>query len=104
MRSASRKPRVVTSSVRSPLRSSSALVATVVPIFTQSTCAGRMAWAGLQAQQAANALDRRVAVLLGVLAQQLQRLQLRRRAPAADHVGEGAAAVDPELPALCSRS
>src|SRR5690349_6080095 len=40
MRSASRKPRVVTSSVGSPLRSSSALVATVVPIFTHSTCCG----------------------------------------------------------------
>ncbi len=41
IRSASRKPRVMTSTVRSPLRSSSALVATVVPIFTQATrCAG----------------------------------------------------------------
>ena len=34
MRSASAKPRLTTSRVRSPLRSSSALVATVVPIFT----------------------------------------------------------------------
>src|SRR6516162_2773687 len=34
MRSASRKPLVVTSAVRAPLRSSSALVATVVPILT----------------------------------------------------------------------
>ena len=34
IRSASRKPRVAISSVRSPLRSSSALVATVVPILT----------------------------------------------------------------------
>jgi hypothetical protein len=40
MRSASRKPRVVTSSVGSPLRSSKALVATVVPIFTHSTWSG----------------------------------------------------------------
>jgi hypothetical protein len=40
------KPRVVTSSVGSPLRSSSALVATVVPIFTHSTCAGVMASPG----------------------------------------------------------
>ena len=40
MRRPSRKPRVVTSSVGSPLRSSSALVATVVPIFTHSTSAG----------------------------------------------------------------
>ena len=37
--SASRKPRVITNKVRSPLRSNSALVATVVPIFTQATCA-----------------------------------------------------------------
>src|SRR5687767_608806 len=36
MRSASRNPRVMKSTVRSPLRSSSALVATVVPIFTAS--------------------------------------------------------------------
>ena len=40
MRNASRKPRVVTSSVGSPLRSSSALVATVVPILTHSTRSG----------------------------------------------------------------
>ena len=40
MRSASPKPWVVTSSVASPLRSSKALVATVVPIFTHSTCSG----------------------------------------------------------------
>ncbi len=37
MRNASAKPRFTTSSVRSPLRSSKALVATVVPIFTVST-------------------------------------------------------------------
>ena len=40
MRSASPKPCVVTSRVASPLRSSNALVATVVPIFTHSTCSG----------------------------------------------------------------
>ncbi len=40
MRNASRKPRVITSTVGSPLRSSSALVATVVPIFTQATSSG----------------------------------------------------------------
>ena len=38
IRSTSRKPRVVTSSVGSPLRSSNALVATVVPRRTDSTC------------------------------------------------------------------
>ncbi|CKP30689.1 Uncharacterised protein [Mycobacterium tuberculosis] len=37
MRRASPKPRVITSSVRSPVRSSNALVATVVPIRTAST-------------------------------------------------------------------
>jgi hypothetical protein len=36
MRKASPKPRVMNSTVGSPLRSSSALVATVVPIFTAS--------------------------------------------------------------------
>src|SRR6185369_426633 len=38
MRSWSRKPRVMKSAVGSPLRSRSALVATVVPIFTASIC------------------------------------------------------------------
>ena len=75
MRSASRKPRVVTSSVGSPLRSSSALVATVVPIFTHSTCVGRDWLARLQAQQMADAGHGGVAVLLGVLGQQLVRHQ-----------------------------
>jgi hypothetical protein len=49
----------------------------------------------------ADAGDRRVAVLLGVVAEQLVRDQ-----PAvgafAHHVGEGAATVDPELPAVAS--
>src|SRR5690606_14188513 len=40
MRSASRNPRVTASSSGSPVRSSSALVATVVPIFTTSTRSG----------------------------------------------------------------
>ena len=40
---------VVSSSVRSPLRSSSALVATVVPIFTAPIAAGRDRLAGLRA-------------------------------------------------------
>ncbi len=59
---------------------------------------GRDRRARCQAQQAADALDGGVAVLLGVLAQQLERVQ-RRIGRAADDVGEGAAAVDPELPA-----
>ena len=40
MRSTSAKPRFTSSSMRSPLRSSSALVATVVPIFTASIMPG----------------------------------------------------------------
>ena len=102
MRSASRKPRVVTSSVGSPLRSSSALVATVVPIFTHSTCVGVIGSSALQAEQVADAGDRRVAVLLGVLRQQLVRVTSVPSGALADDVGEGAAAVDPELPA-CRR-
>jgi hypothetical protein len=41
----------VTSSVRSPLRSSSALVATVVPIFTHSTRSGVISSPGLKASR-----------------------------------------------------
>src|SRR3546814_17602472 len=40
MRSTSPKPSVVTKTVRSPLRSNRALVATVVPILTASTAPG----------------------------------------------------------------
>ena len=53
---------------------------------------------GAQAEQAADAGNGRVAVLLGVVGEQLQRRQRAVRA-AADDVGEGAAAIDPELPA-----
>jgi hypothetical protein len=42
IRSASRKPRVVTSTTRSPRRSSRALVATVVPILTEPTSVGEI--------------------------------------------------------------
>jgi hypothetical protein len=69
------KAPVVTSSVGSPLRSSRALVATVVPIFTHSTTRGDRL-ARLQAQQVADASHRRVAVLLGVVAEQLVGEQL----------------------------
>jgi hypothetical protein len=55
--------------------------------------------AGLQAQQVADAGHGRVAVLLGVFGQQLVRDQ-RAVGPLGHHVGEGAAAVDPELPAF----
>ncbi len=59
---------------------------------------GRDRLAGLQAQQVADAGDGRVAVLLGVLGQQLVRDEAAV-GPLRDDVGEGAAAVDPELPA-----
>jgi len=52
-----------------------------------------------QAEQAAYALHRGIAVLLGVLGQQLEGVQPAiRRAP--HQIGESATAVDPELPAL----
>ena len=54
--------------------------------------------AGLQSEQVADAGDRGVAILLGVLRQQLVRDEAAVRA-LGDDVGEGAAAVDPELPA-----
>ena len=47
----------------------------------------------------ANAGDRRIAVLLRVVAKQLVRDQ-HAIGPAAHHVGERAAPVNPELPAL----
>ena len=51
-----------------------------------------------QAEQAAYAFHGSVGVLLRVVRQQLERVQLTAgRAP--HHVGEGAASVDPELPA-----
>ena len=99
MRSASRKPRVMKSTVRSPLRSSSALVATVVPIFTASIALGRDRRARLQRPSScADAVHGGVAVALRILRQQLVRDE-RAVGPAGDDVGERAAAVDPELPA-----
>ena len=53
---------------------------------------------GAQAQQVADAGNRRVLVVLRVVGQQLVRDQ-RAIGPAPDDVGERAAAVDPELPA-----
>ena len=54
--------------------------------------------AGAQPEQVAHARHRRIAILLRVLRQQLVRDQ-RAIGAAPHHVGEGAAAVDPELPA-----
>ena len=89
------------STVGSPLRSSSALVATVVPIFTASMRSTGIGAPGAHAEQVADAGDRRVAVVLRVLRQQLVRDE-RAVGPARDDVGERAAAVDPELPAAGS--
>src|ERR1700681_4637841 len=97
IRSASAKPRLTTRRVRSPRRSSSALVATVVPIFTAATVPGRDGRLQRQAEHGLEAGDRGVAISAGVLAEQLA----GREAPigrAGDDVGEGAAAIDPELP------
>ena len=53
--------------------------------------------AGREAEEMADPGDRRVAVLLGVLGEQLERTQRAvRRTP--DQISERAAAVDPELP------
>ena len=65
--------------------------------------AGHLLWihglTRLQAQQVPDAGDRRVAVLLRVLAQQFVRDQTAIGA-LAHHIGECAAPVDPELPAV----
>jgi hypothetical protein len=53
---------------------------------------------GLAFQQGSHAGHRRVVILLGILGQQLMGQQAPVRPPR-DDVGEGAAAVDPELPA-----
>ena len=55
--------------------------------------------AGREADEVADALDGGVAVGLGVFRQQLVGDERAVR-PLADHVGEGAAAVDPEIPGL----
>ena len=62
MRSESAKPRVVTNTVRSPLRSSSALVATVVPILTASIWLTGSGLAGASPEQVPDALDGGVVV------------------------------------------
>jgi hypothetical protein len=74
------------------------LVATVVPIFTDSTSAGVIGAVGGDAEQATDPRDRGIAILLWVVGEQLQRRQ-RAVGALADDVGEGAAAIDPELPA-----
>ena len=58
---------------------------------------------GFETKQMAYACDRRVAVVLGVVAEQLV-CQQRAIGTLADDVGERSAPVDPELPALCAGS
>ena len=96
MRSASAKPRVVTKRVRSPLRSSSALVATVVPMRTTSMSSAGSGADGREPEQVANALDRRVVV---ARAFRKQLVSEEGAVGASRHdVREGPAAIDPELP------
>ena len=73
---------MISSSVRSPLRSSSALVATVVPIFTAPTRPGGIALAAFQAEQIADALHGGIAIGLRVLREKLVRDQRAVRAAA----------------------
>ena len=65
--------------------------------------AGRDRLALLQAEQVADALHGGVAIGFRVLREQLVRGQRAVRPPP-DHVGEGAAAVDPEVPGACIRA
>ena len=95
MRRASRKPRLTTSRVRSPLRSRRALVATVVPILTLSTPS--TAAPGGMPRSSRMPLDRRVPVVFGVLGEELVGEE-DAVGTAGDHVGEGSPPIDPELP------
>ena len=60
---------------------------------------GRNCFSGLKAKQIADALYGGVGIGLGVFRQELVRDQ-RSVGAAPDHVGKGAAAVDPEVPKL----
>ena len=84
--------------MRSPLRSSSALVATVVPIFTVPISPAGIGFAAAQPEQIPDALHGGIPIGVGIFRQQLVGEEAPVR-PAADDVGEGPAAVDPEIPA-----
>ena len=64
---------VMSSSVRSPLRSSSALVATVVPIFTAPICPAGIGSPGARPSSVADALHRRVAIGFRIFGQKFVR-------------------------------
>ena len=78
------------------------MVATVVPILTAPRRSAGMGSPGRKAEQVADACDRRVAVGLGIFRKQLVGDE-RAVGPPADHVGEGAAAIDPEFPPVGTR-
>ncbi len=65
--------------------------------FYGTDAAGRDRLARLQAEQVADALNRGIAICAGVLGEQLVGDE-RAVGATADHVGKGAAAVDPEMP------
>jgi hypothetical protein len=56
---------------------------------------------GLQSQEIANALHSGIAINAGVLGKQLFGMKIAGRI-ASDHIGEGAAAIDPEVPSAFS--
>ena len=68
--------------MRSPLRSSSALVATVVPILMAPICPGGIGAPGCEAEEIADALHGGVAIGAGIFRQQLVRDEASRRAAA----------------------
>src|SRR5690606_14978808 len=68
------------------------------PIFHRADPSGGQGSIGRHAQQIADALQRRVLVMLRVLRKEFPRMEAPVRR-AADHIREGAATVDPEIPA-----
>ena len=72
-------------------------MATVVPILTLATRAAGIGASGAEPEEAADAVERGVGVLARVLREELRPVQPPLRI-ARDDVGEGAAAVDPEIP------
>ena len=82
------------------MRSSSALVATVVPILT-ARCVRRKRFTARAAEQVGDAGERRVRIGLRILREQLMGDQAPVRR-LRDDVGECAATVDEELPSAAA--
>ena len=95
---------MIASIVGSPRRSSRALVATVVPILTASIALAGISSPGARREQLADPLERRVVVLLRIVGQELVHADGTPSGVRADHVGERAAPVDPELPPSRARA